>query len=280
MRKILFLKRCRIAWELFQCHARGVGIDWQVAELRYISSRLLGTIDIIREPSQMSADFLAILETAQSQVFNHVRLRIWVPQGASIESVKQVSPEMLNLIPCGTFDKQKPNTIDYETGSWAEVEERDYHLIVRVRPGQVGQKMLAARVSAVRVKGIQVDKLGEGQVLALWTHDESRTTVLNPTVAHYTGQSQLSSAIQEGLAARARGNESEATRKLGLAVKLAAGNESTTRLLRRVVDIIDTTTGTVKLKRVIDEADAMALDTRSTKTRRIQPTASFSEDKP
>jgi hypothetical protein len=203
-------------------------------------------------------------------VFNHVRLKIWIPQGAVLQFVKQVSPEMITLTPLGRFDADKPNTFEVETGSWQAHEERDFHLFIKVKPAQPGQKMLAARVSAIRRRGAESETLGEGQVLAVWSHDETRTTVLNPVVAHYKGQDELSHAIQDGLAARSRGDEIEATRKLGQAVKLADGDMATTRLLRRIVDIIDTKTGTVRLKSGIDEADSMMLDTRSTKTVRIK----------
>ena len=60
--------------------------------------------------------------------------------------------------------------------------------------------------------------------------------------------------------------------KLGRAVQLAAetGNEEATTRLRKVVDIEDSETGTVSLKRAVDKADEMALDTASTKTTRIR----------
>ena len=38
----------------FQCDCRGVGVDWQVAEVRRIAQALLGSVDIIPEPDQMS----------------------------------------------------------------------------------------------------------------------------------------------------------------------------------------------------------------------------------
>jgi len=95
---------------------------------------------------------------------------------------------------------------------------------------------------------------------------------INPEVAHYTGQTELAEAIQEGLAAKAAGDEDTATTKLGRAVALAAqtGNEEATTRLRKVVDIDDEETGTVRLKRSIDKADEMALDTASTKTTRVR----------
>ena len=60
-------------------------------------------------------------------------------------------------------------------------------------------------------------------------------------MAHYTGQAELAEAIQDGLAAKAAGDDETATAKLGRAVQLAAetGNDEATTRLRKVVDIDD-----------------------------------------
>jgi hypothetical protein len=114
--------------------------------------------------------------------------------------------------------------------------------------------------------------VAQGLVKAKWSDDEGLTTRINPEVAHYTGQTELAEVIQEGLAAKAAGDEETATVKLGRAVQLAAetGNEEATTRLRKVVDIEDSETGTVRLKRAVEKADEMALDTASTKTTRIR----------
>jgi von Willebrand factor type A C-terminal domain len=44
----------------------------------------------------------------------------------------------------------------------------------------------------------------------------------------------------------------------------------TAKLLAKVVDVVDPATGTVRLKKKVDDADEMALDTRSTKTVRTR----------
>jgi len=77
---------------------------------------------------------------------------------------------------------------------------------------------------------------------------------------------------QDGLAAKAAGDTATATTKLGRAVQLAAqtGNEEATTRLRKVVDIDDQEAGTVRLKRTVEKADEMALDTSSTKTTRVK----------
>lgn len=255
----------------FECHARGVGIDWQVQELRKISQRLLGTVDIIPQPDQLVEDFRAILGRALERAVTDVRLRLWSPVGATVLFCRQVAPEILDLSPLPSAAGGSAQIRDYPTGAWARSEARDFHFAIRVKPGQLGQRMLAGRASIVLGEAADAPRLADAQVIAAWTDDEERTAVIDRTVAHYTGQGELAAAIQEGLAARQQGDVDAATRKLGRAVQLAAelGHDGTTRLLRRVVDIVDEREGTVKLRRGIDEADAMALDTRSTRTRRV-----------
>ena len=254
---------------VFQCDARGVGTDWNVAQLRGVAQALLGTVDLIAAPDQIAADFNAILQKALAKAVSEVRLRLWTPQGARVLFCKQVAPEILDLSAKSTPDPANPQVRDYPTGAWAGNESRDYHFAIQVKPGEVGQRMLAGRASLLT--GADGAKAADAQVLATWTDDEARSAILDRTVAHYTGQGELAAVIQEGLQARQAGDEEQATRKLGRAVQLAAesGNEGTTKLLRKVVDVIDEEAGTVKLRRGVDDADAMALDTRSTKTRRI-----------
>jgi hypothetical protein len=144
---------------------------------------------------------------------------------------------------------------------------------VQVSAGGVGQEMLAARISLVAADpGGTAQVLGQGLVLARWTDDEALSTRINGHVAHYTGQAELAQVIQEGLEARKRGDEDTATSRLGRAVALAeqSGNEDTAKLLAKVVDVVDAATGTVRLKKKVDDADEMALDTRSTKTVRTR----------
>ena len=138
--------------------------------------------------------------------------------------------------------------------------------------GGVGQEMLAARISLVVSTPAGPQVLGQGLVRAIWTDDEQLSTKLNARVAHYTGQAELASVIQEGLEARKQGDEDTATARLGRAVALAkqSGNEDTARLLAKVVDVIDEATGTVRLKKKVADEDEMALDTRSTKTVRVR----------
>jgi len=235
------------------------------AELREIATALLGTVDLIRKPADIAEDFKALVSASMSKGVADAELRVWAPQGAQVLFVRRVAPTVEDL----TSRRTEVNALTgaYPTGSWGD-ESRDYHVAVRVASKPVGSEQLAARVQ-IAVGG---DVLASGLVKARWSDDSTLTARINPEVAHYTGQAELASVIQEGLAAKAAGDEATATVKLGRAVQLAAetGNDEATSRLRRVVEIDDEEQGTVRLKRNADKLDEMALDTASTKTTRVR----------
>lgn len=249
----------------FQCDCRGVGADWEVAELRRIATALLGTVDLIPKAEQMPAVFETLMRRSMGRGVAAAELRVWAPQGAQVLFVRQVAPTVEDL--STRRAEVNPLTGAYPTGSWGD-ESRDYHVAVRLSPKGIGQEQLAARVQ-LAVGG---DVVAQGLVKALWSNDDTLTTRINPAVAHYTGQAELAQAIQDGLAAKAAGDDATATAKLGRAVQLAAetGNDEATSRLRKVVDIEDQGTGRVRLRRSVDRLDEMALDTSSTKTTRVK----------
>ena len=133
--------------------------------------------------------------------------------------------------------------------------------------------MLAARVSLVAATSSGPEVLGQGLVRAIWTDDEALSTRINAQrrALHRPGRAGPGRSRKDWRPA-SRGDEETATAKLGRAVALAeqSGNEDTARLLAKVVDVVDAATGTVRLKKKVDDADEMALDTRSTKTVRTR----------
>jgi hypothetical protein len=261
---------------VFQCDTRGVGADWDVAELRHIASGLLGEVDIIKEPDLMDDDFQAFLERALGKSVADVRIRMWTPKGSTVRFVRQVAPAVEDL--SGRAVPVNALTNDYPTGAWSGDETRDYHVCVDVLPAGVGDERLAARISLM----VGDDPVSQGLVRAVWTDDEALSTRINSQVAHYTGQAELAQAIQEGLQARKDGDLDTATVKLGRAVQLAtqSGNEGTVRLLRKVVEVEDADTGTVRVRRDVEALDEMELDTRSTRTVRVQKGAPAAQAQP
>lgn len=249
----------------FQADCRGVGDRWQVDEVRRIASALLGTVDLIPSPEQMSEEFRALMRASMSRGVANAELRVWAPQGAQVLFVKQVSPNLEDLT--SRRREVNPLTGGYPTGAWSD-ESRDYHVAVRLPAKSVGQEQLAARVQVA----IGEEVAAQALVKAMWSNDDALTARINPQVAQYTGQAELAAAIQDGLAAKAAGRDDEATSKLGRAVQLAteAGNAEMTTRLKKVVEIEDAETGTVRLKKQVEKLDEMALDTASTKTQRVR----------
>lgn len=250
----------------FQADCRGLGAAWQVAEVRRIAEALMGTVELIRTWDGLSEDFASLMQQSMGRGVSDAELRVWAPQGAEVLFVKQVSPTLEDLSHRRT--EVNPLTGGYATGAWGD-ETRDYHVAVRLAPKAVGQEQLAARVQ-LAVAG---DVRAQGLVKASWSADSGLTAQISPEVAHYTGQTELASAIQDGLRAKTMGDDITATSRLGRAVQLAqqTGDEAATSRLSRVVDIEDAGTGRVRLRHNVDKLDEIELDTASTKTTRVRP---------
>jgi hypothetical protein len=249
----------------FICDSRGVGADWVASELRTVASTLLGTADGLEDPRDLPAAFQAMTQAAMGKEVAEATLRVWTPAGSTVRFVKQAFPQVEDLT--GRRVDVSARIGEYPTGAWG-AESRDYHVSVQVPTGSVGEEVLAARVSLVSGG----DVLAQSLVLATWTDDTALSTKINQRVAHYTGQAELASAIQEGLAARDAGDVETATSKLGRAVQLAeeSGHSDTAKLLGRVVEVIDAPSGTIRLKPKVAGVDAELANVRSVKTIRVK----------
>lgn len=260
----------------FEVEARGVGSGYKPEELRTIQTFLGGSVDGFQKPEELIADFKAVVERTQSLARSNVLLQVWTPVGVKVSSIKQMTPQLLDLTgKVQPGPNQRLQRID--TGAWGE-EVRDYMVVVELAPEAVGQvdgpAKLVARLSLVENQnGTEVEtKLNEGgQITAEWTADDKKSTVINPKVANYTGQAELARNIQEGVAALQAGDEDKATKALGKARELAVatGNEEATRRIDKIVKV-DPDKGTVKIIKGADKGDVVNLDTASTRTRRVK----------
>jgi hypothetical protein len=268
---------------VFQCDCRGVGTNWNVAELRRIADALMGTVDIIPRPGDMPSVFAGLVRSAMSRRAL-VEIAILTPAGVSIERFRQAWPEEVDL-PAATLtqpdatggwetvtarDSERRAITRYATGAWAGGEQREYHLDLRVTPQETGEagELRVARVGVV-ANGVEVH---HANLAASWTDDAERSARIDRRVAHYDGQAEMAETIDRGLEARRRGDVDQATDLLGRAVRLAhaSGSVGTTRLLRGVVEIEDEASGTVRLRRDVSREAEMTLDARSRLTTRAR----------
>jgi uncharacterized protein YegL len=257
----------------FTCDCWGVGVQWRPDELRTIAGQLLGTADAVPDPDHLEARFREALARVMSKGIGDVWLRLQLPKTSKIVTVKQMSPEIVDLMKLVSPVDER-NT-DVPTGAWSTGESRDYHVAFTLEPQSEGEEMMACRPKVVYTQdGNEVVAAGQ-PIVATWTSDEAASARIDANVAHYTGQEELASAIREGLEAKARGNVDEATVLLGKATKIASqtGNDEVTARLKKVVDVIDADTGTVRLKSGDNKGAELELDMGGTRTVRRRPAA-------
>jgi len=253
-----------------QASCWGVGTDWDPRDLRKIAGRLLGSADAVPNPEKLEGKFREALAQGMAKGVGDVRLRLWMPKTVQAVTIKQMSPEIADLK--GLCSRVDDKTIEVPLGAWGE-ENRDYHIGFELTPQAEGEEMMVCRPKVVyQNNGTEVAADGQ-RIVATWSSDEALTTRINAQVAHYTGQEELASSIKEGLEAKARGDVDQATVLLGRAAKIAieTGNDEVTQRLKKVVDVVDASEGTVRLRSGASKGDDMELDMGGTRTVRRRP---------
>ena len=149
----------------FTCDCRGVGTDWEVGELRKVSTALLGSVDIVPDPAGLAADFEAMMRTAMSKQVADVALRVWTPQQAEVRFVKQVAPTVQDLsgrrattgAQVGDYPYRRPgDPARAATTTWASGWRRASSARRCSRPGSAswsarqGDRRCSARASCAR----------------------------------------------------------------------------------------------------------------------------------
>jgi hypothetical protein len=249
----------------FQCDCWGIGIDWEPQELRNISNRLLGTADAVPDPQRLEENFRSALASTMSKGIGDVRLRLQTPKSVKLVTVKQVSPEIVDL--ARLVKRVDDKNVDIPLGAWGN-ENREYQVAFELQPQNAGEEMMAGRPKLVFTENGQEVVVDGDRIVAAWSDDIARTSRINEQVAHYTGQEELAKSIKEGLEAKSRGDIDSATVLLGKAAKIAAesGNDEVTARLKKVVDIVDADQGTVRIKSNAGKAEDLELDMGGTMT--------------
>jgi len=259
----------------FRCDCRGVGTDWRPNELKLIAGKLLGSADAVPDPAELEKQFRDALADAMSKGVADVRLRIQMPKSSTLVTIKQMSPEIVDLQ--GLAKRVDDKNIDIPLGAWGE-ESRDYQIAFKLEAQAEGEEMMAGWPKIV-VTQDGSDAVTNGQrIVAAWTSDEAQTARIDEHVAHYTGQEELANSIRDGLEAKSRGDIDRATVLLGKAAKIAieTGNDEVTQRLKKVVDVVDASEGTVRL-RASNKAADLELDMGGTRTVRRRPAGAPAE---
>ena len=247
----------------FVCDVRGIGVDWNPAELRRIAGALQGEVEAIIEIADLRDDFTRLMAHAQTLVVPRAYLRLKLDPHFRLESVRQIRPAENDLT-----SHQIPvdgGVTDIPLLAWGE-ESRDYLVKLRVEPGTpTADELCAARIDVVAESqpGRPPAPCAKRAALAVrWLKHRERPPV-NPGVTEAVDATRLSAATQAGLAAYARGDLATAVREFGAAVHIARSLGATMHLarLRRVVTIDEF--DHVQLRSQISPEDLRIVDTGS-----------------
>lgn len=259
---------------LFRCDCRGVGADWSAAELRLVARGLLGSFGRIAEPSGMAADFRALMAASMRKEVAEIALRVWTPVGATVELVKQVAPDTVDLT--ARRADGGPQVGLYPTGAWG-TEQRDFHIAVAVPPAGVDQERLACRVSFVQLQPDgppqplaqsyfrtrpdgSSETHREALVSAIWTDDVARDTTPHLRVLASLDQNAVEAAVDQAAAAYEAGDHAAAAQRL-TEVRPIAERAGMTALVARIDDLLDPETGTGRFT----DADILDLSIESSR---------------
>jgi hypothetical protein len=263
----------------FTCDARGVGGGWDRHKLAWIASTLLGTWDLIREPQDMAADFQSMIAASMSKRVAEVHLRVRPANGVTLRRFQQVAPTIEDLTARG-LPAADGRSLDFPLGAWGE-ESRDYQIGLDADRDAMGMEVgnptpaRAALISIVMrdpaTAGGARDKAGDparASVRVGWTDDLALSTRIDPRVADYTGQVELSHSVEAGLTALESGDHATASVHFADALRRArsAGRTDTVAQLDRIVEVDDERAGTVRIRKGIDNRDIIGVGKQGTIT--------------
>ena len=154
-------------------------------------------------PSQMAQVFADLMRTSMSRGVADAQLRVWAPQGAQVH----VRPPGLAH---GRGPDQAPGRGE-PADRWLPDRVRGRTSPATTTSASACPPRRSARSSWRRGSSSRspASVVAQGLVKAKWSDDDGLTTRINPEVAHYTGQTELAEAIQEGLAAKAAGDDAD-----------------------------------------------------------------------
>jgi hypothetical protein len=223
----------------FVCDARGIGEKWDYRQLLRITQVLRGTAEAIGRPDDLVADFQAMIDRTMHRQVPDLRIRIQTTPGIRVRALRQETPTLADLTEHARVVDER--TTEFDTGSWAGEESREFLLDLAIghgaggAPADVGEDLLAARVDLV----IHGTRRGEPlPVVVHWTDDLVASTRIDAVVGRVNGQEELSAAIAAGCDALQAGDLPAATRHFQSAHE-KADKLGAAEILRRLEGLVE-----------------------------------------
>ena len=254
-----------------QCDCRGVGTDWEVAELRADRLGAARHRRHRRRPAgprrRLPRDDGARRWARRSRTS---RCGCGRRGGADVKFVKQVAPHDRGPDrPPHRVRRPAPATTRPGRGAprAATTTSASRSRAGVVGRGDAGRGRVEPRRAATRCSA-------RALVRAVWTDDTALSTRINPQVAHYTGQAELADGDPGGPGGAARRGDAATRRPRSSAGRSQLAARARQRRHRASCwprwSTSTTPTGTVRLRAEASKAARMTLDSRSTVTVRVR----------
>jgi Mg-chelatase subunit ChlD len=262
------LRACRAH---FVCDVRGVGSDWEPRELRRIAGALQGEVEAIIDVADLRADFVRLMEHAQSLLVSRAYLRLSLDRHFRVESVRQIRPTENDLT--GHLLPQDDGKTDLPLLAWGE-ESRDYLVVLRVEAGTPTEhEIRAARIDVVAGdsgdsgSGSLVPCAAPAVMVVRWLPHRGGLTWGGNGTTEAQDLMRLGAATRAGIAAYRQGDENIAVTEFTLAVSVARSLGASWHLERLLRLVTIDEFGGVRLRPDIATEDLLMADIGSTRHR-------------
>jgi hypothetical protein len=277
---------------LLRCDCRGIGADFDPAELYNIAEKLGGTVRADVDPAELADDVVEVTTRAAAKAVV-TELELLTTTQASVRSVRQVRPMIAQLEPM--WQDAGRTVSRYRLGDWGGHDRAVYHVCLAVEPwpgseqartassrSHVLAERLAARLSVTARDEAQPDAPaivqsyerdgvagvrapGErGSIQVAWTTDPMAALTPDAEVAAVLEGVDLADKLRAGLTAWREGKRDDANERLR-AVRDEAGRAGDTALRARLDAVYDERSRTF----LLDARDEVELFEESTVTTRL-----------
>ena len=241
----------------------GIGLDWNAEQLRLISDSTMSpkTPELLMNAAKVTATFKEIVEIGAAQTLSNVKLIIKKAASVPLLNVSVQKPVSINLQ--DKVVQVDDKTIAIHLGSW-DNETRLFYAELGVQQPQGAANLTACFLSFQYDIGGKTVTTPAEKVVCTWTDDANLSSVIARGVNAAQGIEGSKVRMRQAAELASSGGFEKAEVMLSEQYRKAkeAGQEDVIAMLLQHVDVVDDTTGTVRMKNR-SAAGAMDLNARS-----------------
>lgn len=249
----------------FVCDVRGLGNDWNYAEVLRIAEALHGDAKAVVSIADLTGDFTQLMEQSRRLAVPRVYLGLRLNNRFQVGLVRQTRPVEAELTHRQLIDGE----IHIPLGAWAP-ETRQYQLSLLFDPGAVpvGEELRAARIRLLTeaADGTRIPCTDPAPMIVRRSDLAAPLPPIPEALTRAEVAHELGMAMRACADAQLAGNFAEADRELRLALRLARqlGDAARVRLLEGIASVDGS--GVARVRRDVARGRLQQLGVESTRT--------------